>query len=137
LDALDAGDGRFVDDSSPEADMTFFAGTFVRHPLALAAAKASLLHLKERGPSLQQELNEKTASMVKRLNAYFEERSAPIQLHHFGSLFRFHFHPAWPFAPLFVYQALEKGFYFREAHQNCFLFTAHKDDDVERIISAF
>ena len=33
--------------------MTFFAGTFVRHPLALAAAKAVLLHLKERGLALQ------------------------------------------------------------------------------------
>jgi amino acid adenylation domain-containing protein len=135
--ALDGGDWRFGDDSSPEADMTFFAGTFVRHPLALAAAKASLLHLKECGPALQQQLNEKTASLVKRLNASFEERNAPMQLQHFGSLFRFHFHPAWPFAPLFVYHALEKGIYFREAHQNCFLSTAHTNDDVERIVSAF
>ncbi|HKX61327.1 MAG TPA: aminotransferase class III-fold pyridoxal phosphate-dependent enzyme, partial [Verrucomicrobiae bacterium] len=137
MDVLDGGDWRYGDNSSPEADMTFFAGTFVRHPLALAAAKASLLHLKERGPALQQELNDKTASMARTLNAYFEEHNAPIQVHHFGSLFRFHFHPAWPFAPLFVFHALEKGIYFREAHQNCFLSTAHTNDDVDRIISAF
>src|SRR6185436_989207 len=38
MDALDGGAWAFGDDSSPEAAMTFFAGTFVRHPLALAAA---------------------------------------------------------------------------------------------------
>src|SRR5204863_6593293 len=45
MDALDGGDWRFGDDSVPTADMTWFAGTFVRHPLSLAAAKATLEHL--------------------------------------------------------------------------------------------
>ena len=136
LDALDGGFWQFGDDSSPEADMTFFAGTFVRHPLALAAAKASLLHLKERGPALQQELNQRTTEMVTMLNAFFEQRGAPIHLMHFGSQFRFHFPPEWQFASLFIYRALEKGIYLREAHQNCFLSTAHSAADIERFIQA-
>ncbi len=42
LDALDGGHWQYGDDSFPEAGVTYFAGTFVRHPLALAAARATL-----------------------------------------------------------------------------------------------
>ncbi len=38
LDAFDGGQWQYGDDSFPEVGVTFFAGTFVRHPLALAAA---------------------------------------------------------------------------------------------------
>ena len=48
LDALDGGRWAYGDDVVPEVGVTFFAGTFVRHPLALAAAQAVLLHLKRR-----------------------------------------------------------------------------------------
>ena len=54
LDTLDGGAWQYGDDSAPEVGMTFFAGTFVRHPLALAAAKAVLHHLKDAGPELQE-----------------------------------------------------------------------------------
>ncbi|MEW6304921.1 MAG: aminotransferase class III-fold pyridoxal phosphate-dependent enzyme, partial [Verrucomicrobiota bacterium] len=136
MDALDGGFWQFGDDSAPEADMTFFAGTFVRHPLALAAAKASLLHLKEHGPALQQELNRKTSEMVGALNTFFTQQQAPIHVMHCGSLFRFHFPPEWPFAPLLIYEMLDQGIFIREAHQNCFLSTAHTDADIQRVIDA-
>jgi amino acid adenylation domain-containing protein len=136
LDALDGGFWQYGDDSAPEADMTFFAGTFVRHPLALAAAKASLLHLKERGPALQEELNERTTAMVHAIDEIMARHHAPIRVMHFGSLFRFHFPADWPFAPLFIYLMVEQGIYLREAHQNCFLSTAHTAEDVQRIIHA-
>lgn len=42
MDALDGGAWQYGDDSIPGVGVTYFAGTFVRHPLALAAAKASL-----------------------------------------------------------------------------------------------
>ena len=35
MDALDGGMWQYGDDSFPEIGVTFFAGTFVRHPLAL------------------------------------------------------------------------------------------------------
>ncbi len=50
MDALDGGAWQFGDDSVPTVGVTYFAGTFVRHPLALAAAKAVLEHLKAAGP---------------------------------------------------------------------------------------
>ena len=42
MDALDGGGWSFGDASFPDVGVTFFAGTFVRHPLALAAAVAVL-----------------------------------------------------------------------------------------------
>ena len=67
MDALDGGFWKFGDDSFPEVGVTYFAGTFVRHPLALAAAKASLLHMKEQGPQLQERLNTMTEGLAKDL----------------------------------------------------------------------
>src|SRR5690606_10096330 len=40
MDALDGGFWSYGDDSAPETAPTFFAGTFVRHPLILAAVSA-------------------------------------------------------------------------------------------------
>ncbi|MBK6812859.1 MAG: aminotransferase class III-fold pyridoxal phosphate-dependent enzyme, partial [Sandaracinaceae bacterium] len=47
MDALDGGGWQFGDASVPTVGVTYFAGTFVRHPLALAAANASLDYLIE------------------------------------------------------------------------------------------
>ena len=66
MDALDGGFWQYGDASVPEIGVTYFAGTFVRHPFALAAAKASLLHMKEKGAALQKELNNLTTYLVTR-----------------------------------------------------------------------
>ena len=39
MDALDGGMWQYGDESFPEVGVTFFAGTFVRHPFAMAACK--------------------------------------------------------------------------------------------------
>ena len=88
MDALDGGHWAFGDDSYPEVGVTYFAGTFVRHPLALAAAKASLEYLKREGPELQRNLNERTACFVEGLRGLFERTGAPIRVDYFASLFR-------------------------------------------------
>ncbi|HAA27027.1 MAG TPA: aspartate aminotransferase family protein, partial [Cyanobacteria bacterium UBA8553] len=51
----------------------FFAGTFCKHPLAMAAAKAVLQHLKSHGFTLQEQLNQRTSQFVKTLNTFFVE----------------------------------------------------------------
>ena len=56
MDALDGGAWQYGDDSFPQVGVTFYAGTFMRHPLALAAVRASLEHIKESGASLQTDL---------------------------------------------------------------------------------
>src|SRR5208282_5815402 len=47
MDALDGGMWQFGDDSFPQVGVTFFAGTFVRHPLVMAAAHATLKYLQQ------------------------------------------------------------------------------------------
>ncbi|MDP3239511.1 MAG: aminotransferase class III-fold pyridoxal phosphate-dependent enzyme, partial [Reyranella sp.] len=74
LDALDGGMWRYGDDSIPETAPTFFAGTFVRHPLALTACKAVLLHLKAEGPALQETLAARMGGLVERLNGELRRR---------------------------------------------------------------
>jgi amino acid adenylation domain-containing protein len=134
MDALDGGDWRFGDDSYPEAGVTYFAGTFVRHPLALAAAKAALLHLKAQGPALQQRLNERTAALVARLDAIFAAHGAPLKAVGFSSLWRVVAEEGEPFASLFWYALRANGLHVYEQF-NCFLTEAHGEAEVERIVA--
>src|SRR5216117_600930 len=91
MDALDGGQWQYGDTSFPEVGVTFFAGTFVRHPLALAAAKAVLTHLKQHGPELQQQLSDTTEKMVGELNAHFDAIGMPIHVQRFTSMFHLTF----------------------------------------------
>ena len=136
MDTLDGGMWQYGDDSFPEVGVTFFAGTFVRHPLALAATYSVLQHLKEQGPQLQERLNEKTAKMVAQLNAYLQERQVPIKIENFASIFYFSFPTDMRFGSLFYYHMREKGIHIQEGFP-CFLTTAHSQADIERIIRAF
>ena len=72
LDALDGGAWNYGDDSFPEVGVTFFAGTFVRHPLAMAAAWRVVEHLMGEGPRLQIDMEERVARLCRTLNDHFE-----------------------------------------------------------------
>lgn len=135
LDALDGGDWHFGDDSVPEAGVTYFAGTFVRHPLALAAARAALLHLKRSGPALQETLNARSGELVARLNALFEQRAAPLTAVGCSSLWRIVADEDQPCASLFWYALRGHGLHLYEQF-NCFLTEAHGAVEVERIHEA-
>ncbi len=136
MDAFDGGQWQFGDGSWPEAGVTFFAGTFVRHPLALAAAKATLEHLKASGPGLQTELNAKTTAFVQTVNADFDCADVPIQLASFGSLFYFQFAPEIKWASLLFFYLRFHGVHIWEGRP-CFLSTAHTDGDISAIAEAF
>lgn len=136
MDALDGGYWEFGDGSYPEVGVTYFAGTFVRHPLALAAAKASLEHLKKEGPALQRRLNERVTAFVNELNTFFTCVSAPIKIDHFGSLCRISVSEEEQFGSLFYYYLRDRGVHIWEGF-GCFLTTSHSDEDVALIIQAF
>jgi amino acid adenylation domain-containing protein len=136
MDALDGGMWQYGDDSFPEVGVTFFAGTFVRHPLALAAAHAVLIHLKEQGPGLQRTLNEKTSNLVVPLNGYFKERGVTAHIEHFGSIFYFSFPADERFGSLIYYHLREKGVHIQEGFPS-FLTTAHTDADIDHVARAF
>ncbi len=132
MDGIDGGLWEYGDTSYPRAETTYFGGTFCQHPLAMASARAVLAHLKERGPSLQAELNERTSRLAATLNEHFAREEMPLRVAHFGSLFRFNYTGNMD---LLFYHLLTKGVYVWE-WRNCFLSTAHTDEDVEHIVSA-
>ncbi len=132
LDTVDGGFWAYGDESYPEATKTLIAGTFTRHPLALAAAKAVLTRIKELGTEGYKELNQRTSDLMERLNDYFNKESLPLQVVHFGSLFRFKFKGNFD---LFLFHLIEKGIYAWAAN-NLFLSFAHSNDDLEEIYNA-
>ncbi|HRK37178.1 MAG TPA: amino acid adenylation domain-containing protein [Burkholderiaceae bacterium] len=136
MDALDGGYWEFGDDSTPPVGVTYFAGTFVRHPLALAAAHAVLKHLKEKGPALQSELNEKTARFVAGLNQIAKELNAPITVKTFASLWRATWNEDQPFGDLLFHMMRDKGVHLYDGFP-CFFTTAHSEADIAQITRAF
>ncbi|BDI15508.1 hypothetical protein ANSO36C_13100 [Nostoc cf. commune SO-36] len=136
MDALDGGFWQFGDDSVPEVGVTYFAGTFVRHPLALAAAKAVLQHLQKSGPSLQQNLNARTDKFVAELMGYFQQVQAPFTAYNFGSLFMVKSAPEFAYGDLLFYLLRDRGVHIWD-HRPCFLTTAHSEADLAFVMAAF
>src|SRR5579864_8333363 len=136
LDALDGGQWKYGDASGPEAGMTFFAGTFVRHPLALAAAWACLNYLNDNSPDLQRNLNQKTRQLVEAMLNFAQRAGAPIQIPHFASWMCFQFPHDVPYASLFWAYMRAKGIHMWEGRPS-FLTTAHTDADIELVLKSF
>ena len=141
LDRIDGGTWNYGDDSKPEVSRTFVAGTFCKHPLAMACARATLKYLKAQGPQLQEKLNARTARFVAAANSIFSDAGLSITTQHFGSLFRF----ALAGNTSYVYQPLEMDLLYHHLIHNgvyvwegrtCFLSTAHSESDLERILGA-
>lgn len=136
MDALDGGQWQYGDDSIPTVGVTYFAGTFVRHPLALAAAKAVLEHLKREGPALQERLNARTAAFADELNGFCVEVGAPIAVKQFASLWRTQFLEEHPLQDLLFALMRSRGVHILD-HFPCFFTTAHAEADFRQIAQAF
>jgi natural product biosynthesis luciferase-like monooxygenase protein len=130
LDGIDGGMWNYGDKSYPGVDRTFFAGTFNQYPLAMRTARAVLTHLKEQGPSLQQQLNDRTAALADTLNQYFQAEDVPIKIEHFSSFFRFALAGN---LDLLFYHMVEKGIYVWEWRKH-FLSTAHTEADLAQFV---
>jgi glutamate-1-semialdehyde aminotransferase len=143
MDGIDGGMWNYGDDSSPQTKTTFFAGTYCKHPLSMAAARAVLLHLKSQGPKLQEQLNQRTSDFVARLNAFFQSAHLPMQFANFGSYFG-----SVPFGNsaqtgssavsdslnFLNYHLLDKGIFIRGG--DGFISTAHTDEDINYILQS-
>jgi iturin family lipopeptide synthetase A len=136
MDALDGGNWNYGDNSFPEVGVTFFAGTYIRHPLTMASSWAMLNYLKEQGPELQHRLNARTREFVQTLNRFLVERAVPLHIENFASLFYLHFDESVRWGSLLYYHLREKGIHVWEGRP-CFLSTAHTDADLQTIIDAF
>jgi glutamate-1-semialdehyde aminotransferase len=136
MDALDGGFWQYGDSSIPEVGVTYFAGTFVRHPLALAAAKASLQYMKEAGPQLQATLTRKTDRLAKAMNDVLKRWQLPIYIASFGSLWKIKFTNEVPYGELLFTLMRERGIHIWDGFP-CFLTEAHTDEEIDRLIYHF
>lgn len=136
MDALDGGHWAYGDSSVPEVGVTYFAGTFVRHPLTLAATKASLEYLKKQGSQLQENLTKRANSLADELNKICRKYRTPIFVAQFGSLWKVKYHREFPYSELLFVAMRLRGIHIHDGFP-CFLTTAHTDEDIQQIISAF
>jgi microcystin synthetase protein McyE len=141
LDTIDGGFWSYGDNSHPQTELTAYGGTFCRHPLALAACRAVLLHLREQGGTLQKRVNQLTNRLATEVNEFFQEIGIPIRIVNFGSLFRFEPFGAYSLflqpieLPLFYYLLNLKGVYTWEKRV-CFLSTYHTNEDIDKVVIA-
>lgn len=135
MDALDGGAWQFGDDSAPEVGVTYFAGTFVRHPLVMAAALATLKQL-EAQPDLQFRLNARVAKFVDRLRDILRNLRAPIGVAHFSSLYRFEFTQEEPFGELLYAYFRERGIHAYDGRLAVITVT-HTDEILEQMLDVY
>lgn len=147
MDLIDGGTWQFDDDSMPNAKRTGMAGTHSQNPLKVAAALAVLGEIKRRCGDMrsscenctcfQKTLNEKTTRLAGTLNAFFRDERLPVVIDTFGSLFRFRFVDSyWGVTEALFFILLRMEGVETNIQGNCFLTTAHTDEDLEKVIAA-
>lgn len=136
MDALDGGYWQYGDDSIPEVGVTYFAGTFVRHPLALASTKASLNYMKAEGTALQTRLNTMTERLAFELNSSFKSRNLPMEITYYCSLWRLKFLEDIPYSELLFVLMRQKGIHIWDGFP-CYLTVAYSDYDIDFLIKSF
>ena len=136
MDALDGGFWQFGDDSQPEVGMTYFAGTFVRHPVTMAAAKRILEHIRDNKTTIYDRLNALSDRLARDVNKIFKERDLPAMLANFGSLFKVQFDEELPWGELLFASLRARGIHVWD-HRPCLLTASHTEADVDEIVKAF
>ncbi|MBY0517804.1 MAG: amino acid adenylation domain-containing protein [Bacteriovoracaceae bacterium] len=136
MDALDGGDWQYGDESTPTVGVTYFAGTFVRHPLTLAAAKGALEIIKNGGVALYEELNRKAAHFTEELNLFLQLSGVPLKMDRFGSLMK----PKWK-TDVSCGELLYAHLRFHGVHTYdgfpWFVNLAHTDEQLKFVLQAF
>lgn len=141
MDAVDGGKWQYQDDSVPQTEATFIAGTFANHPMALAAAKSVLLEIKNKGQALYDQTNALTLSLVNQLNDHFAANQVPIKIKICGPIFRFESFGRYALAlqplemDILFYLMMLRGVYTWE-RRICFMSTAHTTEDINHIVKA-
>jgi glutamate-1-semialdehyde aminotransferase/acyl carrier protein len=136
MDTFDGGMWQYGDDSFPGAGVTFFAGTFVRHPLAIAAANVVLKYLKSAGPALQEGVNRQTTRLTTALNALFQRHGIAIEVPHCCSQMFIRVNESSDLATLLFYHLRDRGVHVLEGFPT-YMTASHTDADVDALIQRF
>lgn len=136
MDALDGGQWNYGDETVPMTAPTFFAGTFVRHPVVLAAVRATLQHINAAGSELYSRVAARTEALVAEINSDLHARGITKPIHSYKSWFVTDFGSEDPLGTLLYVQLRMNGIYIQDGYP-CFLTTAHSEDDFRQIARAF
>lgn len=151
MDLIDGGTWEFDDDSMPKSKRVGMGGTHSQNPLKVASAYATMKEIKKRlgkneensnyysetSDCMYCKLNTRTMRMVEELNQYFIEHNLPICIDFFGSLFRFRYIDSyWGITEALMFILMRMNGVETNIQGNCFLTTAHTDEDIRNIINA-
>ncbi|MDF1856194.1 non-ribosomal peptide synthetase/type I polyketide synthase [Pseudooceanicola sp.] len=136
MDALDGGAWTYGDDSRPEAIPTFFAGTFVRHPLVLAAMDATIDHMAEQGDALWTDAADRAGRVMDEMNAILAARGLPALIEGYSSWFVIQASEADPRASLLFPLMRMEGVHVMDGFC-AFLTTEHGAAECRQIVTAF
>jgi microcystin synthetase protein McyE len=142
MQLLDGGTWQFADESMPHDNVIFHAGTYYKHPLSLAAAKAALTEIKRRKDTLYQEIRSNMEYLAGSLNSYFKDENIPLRLDYCETMFRFFGLGKYDLTlePLEL-DLLFKILIFNDVYtwekRTCFVSAAHTRADIKTIINAF
>ncbi|MEO1014345.1 MAG: amino acid adenylation domain-containing protein [Pseudomonadota bacterium] len=137
MDALDGGHWRYGDESIPETAPTFFAGTFVRHPLTLAAAAAVLDLLEsDQGGELYDRVAPRTMQLLEEINGVLGARGLPAVMEGYSSWIEPGMWRLDPYASL-IYPIMRlNGVHCLDGYA-WFFTTAHQEAEFRKVADAF
>ncbi|WP_441292720.1 aminotransferase class III-fold pyridoxal phosphate-dependent enzyme [Sorangium sp. KYC3313] len=142
LDRIDGGEWSFGDLSGPAVSTTFFAGTFSKNPLTMAAALAVLEHVREHRDTIYARVDALGSRLEAALNERFEVMGVPLQLVRCGSIFRIaptgrEERVSYLYEPieltLLYHHMIARGVYVWEGRTG-FLSTAHTEADIDVVV---
>ena len=136
MDTFDGGFWQYGDESFPAAGVTFFAGTFVRHPLSIAAAHAALKYIIQEGPALQQRVTDKADRFAGQVNALFKKYELDIELPHFASQMYLRIKEQAELANLLCFHLRYRGVHIAEGFPS-YMTDAQSEHDIEQLVQAF
>ncbi|MBK1828217.1 non-ribosomal peptide synthetase/type I polyketide synthase [Haloferula rosea] len=136
MDTFDGGQWQYGDDSFPEKDVTFFAGTFVRLPLAMAACRAVLHHIKSQPADYWQGIGERADRLVRTVDRLFKDQGIDITMVNFNSQMYLRIGDDAKHGNLIFYHLRKRGVFAMEGLP-FYLTAAHTDEDVDFVIRAF
>ncbi len=134
MQAFDGGIWQFGDDSRPEASITYFASTFIKNPISVAAGYAAMKELIRQGPALQEGLNRTTQEFAANIKEIFLRLKAPYMIQATASIYMIKTLDANPLTRLLFPYLRMRGVYMRE--RPCFISTAHTQADFEKTYKA-
>ncbi|NNC55208.1 MAG: aminotransferase class III-fold pyridoxal phosphate-dependent enzyme, partial [Pseudomonadales bacterium] len=134
LDCFDGGPWQFGDSSFPEAGVTFFGGTYTRHPLALAATLAGLKMLQELTTEDYQRLNERSAQLNNELNEVLIAAGFPARFESQSSILELEFNDDNPFSRLFFYYMRHQGIMIYD--RPIFIQLTHTEAELQKLVEA-